>query len=95
MFMQKYNNGVVSKIKEIWNTSRMNITIGMGACSSDSVPFALSIPRYVWNGENETTYRVVSIYNICILNQLTMYGSLFSRAHLAASIIPFTPRYPN
>ena len=37
----------------------------------------------------------ISITDICMPKQIPRYGTLFSRAYLAANIIPEIPRSPN
>ncbi|KAJ0853375.1 hypothetical protein HanRHA438_Chr14g0650461 [Helianthus annuus] len=61
------------------------MTQGCLVSGSNSVLFAFLRPR---------TDRAYSITAICIPRQIPRYGTLFSRAYLAAIIFPSTPRSP-
>lgn len=72
-------------IKIMEYTSGINMTMGVLVSGSNSVLFASCRPR---------TDRAYSMTAICIPRQMPRYGTLFSRAYLAARIFPCTPRSP-
>ena len=59
--------------------------VALGSCENSS-DVASVIPH---------TARAYSIVATCIPKQIPKYGILFSRAHLAARIMPSIPRLPN